>query len=201
MTPNPMPPNPMPAPAPAKKSSTGIIIAVVGVALLCPCIGILAAIAIPNFIKFQGKAKQSEVMSNLKAAFTAEKAYFASENKYSESPMEVGFSPLPGNRYLYAFSTEGDLAAAGALGKDHTGVLADAKKFPGLDNDAIEKGVPQELWEQCGIVENDITIVGAGNIDNDATIDVWTVSTMDRTIDGVLVPGGKPHNHVNDLVE
>ncbi len=33
-------------------------------------IGILAAIAIPNFLKFQAKSKQSEAKSNLGAIFT-----------------------------------------------------------------------------------------------------------------------------------
>lgn len=201
MTPNPMPANPLPPPQAAKKSSTGIIIAVVGVALLCPCIGILAAIAIPNFIKFQSKSKQSEARTNLKVAFTGEKAFFAEQERYSEHPIDVGFSPGPGNRYLYAFSTEGDLAAPGAIGKENTGVLADAKKHVGLDNDALEKGVPQTIWDDCGIVEKDITIVAAGNIDNDETIDVWTISTKDRTVDGVPVPAGTPHNDVDDTRE
>ncbi|RYZ36388.1 MAG: prepilin-type N-terminal cleavage/methylation domain-containing protein [Myxococcaceae bacterium] len=42
-------------------------------------IGILAAIAIPNFIRFQAKSKQSEAKTNLKAIFTAQKAYFAGQ--------------------------------------------------------------------------------------------------------------------------
>ena len=46
-------------------------------------IGILAAIAIPNFIKFQARSKQSEAKSNSKAMFTAEKAFFAEKDRYS----------------------------------------------------------------------------------------------------------------------
>jgi type IV pilus assembly protein PilA len=38
-------------------------------------IGILAAIAIPNFVKFQCKAKQSEAKTALKAIYTVELAY------------------------------------------------------------------------------------------------------------------------------
>ena len=40
-------------------------------------IGILAAIAIPNFLRFQAKSKQSEAKTNLGGIFTAETAYFA----------------------------------------------------------------------------------------------------------------------------
>ena len=206
MTPNPMS-NPMPAPPPQQPKKGGVsavVIIVVMVALACPCVGILAAIAIPNFIKFQARSKQSEAKANLKAAYTSEKFYFDSNEKYSTDIGEVGFSPMPGNRYMYSFSTEGELAEAG--GAKGSGVKADNKKFPTIDNEAIEKGVPQEIWADSGVEGEcpkacSITIVAAGNIDNDGTIDVWTVSTKDRVIGGVSVPAGMPHNDVNDLNE
>src|SRR2546428_7639290 len=64
-------------------------------------IGILAAIAIPNFIKFQARSKQSESKSNLKAAYTAEKAYYQEKDTYSNLIFAVGFSPERSNRYSY----------------------------------------------------------------------------------------------------
>ena len=205
MTPNPS--NPMPAPVPQKKGGvSAVVIIVVLVALACPCVGILAAIAIPNFVKFQAKSKQSEAKANLKSAYFAQKSYFGMESKYSDDVGEVGFSPGPGNRYLYAFSVDGELQKAGEVGKGKTGVAADAARHPGTNNDALEKGVPQALWDTSGLEgkcpdDCSITIVAAGNIDNDDTIDVWTVSTKDRTIDGVPVPAGTPHNHVDDVKE
>jgi type IV pilus assembly protein PilA len=45
-------------------------------------IGILAAIAIPNFIRFQLKAKSSEGKTNLAAIRTAEESYFAEYGAY-----------------------------------------------------------------------------------------------------------------------
>jgi type IV pilus assembly protein PilA len=42
-------------------------------------IGILAAIAIPNFMKYQLRAKYSEIPTNLKSNFTAQKALMAAE--------------------------------------------------------------------------------------------------------------------------
>jgi type IV pilus assembly protein PilA len=45
-------------------------------------IGILAAIAIPNFLQFRMKAKTSEAKSNLGAIRTTEVAYFAEWNFY-----------------------------------------------------------------------------------------------------------------------
>lgn len=64
-------------------------------------IGILAAIAIPNFIKFQARSKQSEAKSNLKALFTAEKSYKQEKDIYTVCVQKMGFSPERGNRYGY----------------------------------------------------------------------------------------------------
>ena len=64
-------------------------------------IGILAAIAIPNFIKFQARSKQSEAKANMKAMFTAEKAFFQEKDRFSSYVGEVGFAPERNNRYSY----------------------------------------------------------------------------------------------------
>ena len=45
-------------------------------------IGILAAIAIPNFLQFQQRSKVSEVKLNLKAITTAQHSYFADSGRY-----------------------------------------------------------------------------------------------------------------------
>ncbi len=55
-------------------------------------IGILAAIAIPNFLRFQLKAKSSEGKTNLAAIRTAEESYYAEYGYYvsaDPSPMTI----------------------------------------------------------------------------------------------------------------
>src|ERR1700737_4185408 len=64
-------------------------------------IGILAAIAIPNFIRFQARSKQGEAKANLKSWFTAERSFFQEKDRYSSTSTEIGFSPERGNRYNY----------------------------------------------------------------------------------------------------
>ncbi len=49
-------------------------------------IGILAAIAIPNFVKFQCRSKQSEAKTNLKALFVAQEAYRGEYDFYAVVP-------------------------------------------------------------------------------------------------------------------
>ena len=67
-------------------------------------IGILAAIAIPNFLKFQAKAKQSEAKTNLGAVFTAQTAYFGENNAYATTIMSsISVNPFFSLSFLNIF--------------------------------------------------------------------------------------------------
>lgn len=54
-------------------------------------IGILSAIAIPNYQKFQGRARQSEAKLNLAGAYTSEVAFAAESTNFSSCLYEIGF--------------------------------------------------------------------------------------------------------------
>ncbi len=78
-------------------------------------IGILAAIAIPNFIRFQARSKQSEAKTNLKAVFTGQKSRFGERDRFSSLIAEIGFAPERGNRYLFDLGpVAGNFSACGA---------------------------------------------------------------------------------------
>jgi type IV pilus assembly protein PilA len=47
-------------------------------------IGILAAIAVPNFIKFQCRSKQSEAKGNLKALYVSQESFRAENDTYTD---------------------------------------------------------------------------------------------------------------------
>src|SRR3989304_7743325 len=63
-------------------------------------IGGWATIAMPSFLRFQARAKQSEAKANLQAIFKSEKAYYAEASMYG-SFASIGFGPEGGNRYTY----------------------------------------------------------------------------------------------------
>ncbi len=186
----------------AKGSKTLAALAVALPVAAIPVFGILAAIAIPNFIKFQARAKQGEVKTNLHAAFVAEKAFYEESKTFSLHPEQIGFAPERGNRYLYVFAMKGTVAPnTGAPSKDAMGVGIDTQKFPTMSNELSLNTIPREVADKVGVSgqcpECEVTIVAAGNIDNDPTMDVWTVSSADR-------PGtaaGVPFNEVNDLTD
>jgi type IV pilus assembly protein PilA len=67
-------------------------------------IGILAAIAIPNFLKFQAKSKQSEAKSNLGAIYTGQIAYLGETNSYGDF-VGINWSPSGNPRYHYTLGS------------------------------------------------------------------------------------------------
>jgi type IV pilus assembly protein PilA len=64
-------------------------------------IGVLAAIAIPNFLNYQCKAKQSEAKSGLGTIRTAQEAYFAEHDTYSYEAGDIGFATKGKARYTF----------------------------------------------------------------------------------------------------
>ncbi|NTX12702.1 prepilin-type N-terminal cleavage/methylation domain-containing protein [Myxococcus sp. CA056] len=171
-------------------------------------IGILAAIAIPNFIRFQAKSKQSEAKTNLKAIFTAQKAYFGEKDKYVSDFKVVGFDPEPGNRFTYAIKA-GCAPAAQAVNArqyDQGCIGQDSARF----NQAPTVAAPMGKIGVDGNCPNcEFYATAAGNVDNDAFGDTWgitslaTVSTALTNTCGIDPPGtiggGEPGNAYNDV--
>lgn len=56
-------------------------------------IGILAAIAIPNFQKYQAKARQKEAQLQLSSIYTAELSFRGEQNSFTGCLKEAGFVP------------------------------------------------------------------------------------------------------------
>jgi type IV pilus assembly protein PilA len=169
-------------------------------------IGILAAIAIPNFIKFQARSKQSEAKANLKAMFTAEKAFSQEKDRYSSYVGEIGFAPERNNRYAY-FTTQGTAfdTRTGTGSSTATNAMAiEVDVFKGYTSLAV-------AGLTCGVLQPTVTSTGfvgeaVGNIDTDTTTDIWSISSDGRTSDatcdshlGQNIASGEPANDQNDV--
>lgn len=161
-------------------------------------IGILAAIAIPNFIKFQARSKQSESKANLKAWFTTQRAFLQEKDRYEEDIKIIGYAPERGNRYAYYFGTnvtacdvrgEGavtELASTACITVD-TGKFKDTDPLPPPVKGTIEHKGTGDQPAHPGISGPcpgcNIDAFAAGNIDNDKIgIDTWYISTGDAKV-------------------
>jgi type IV pilus assembly protein PilA len=189
-------------------------------------IGILAAIAIPNFIKFQARSKQSEAKANLKSFFTAEKSIFQEKDYYTEQIGDVGFSPERGNRYAYYASLtqvcqDRSLQGLAKPAGNETCVFVDLLKYPkaaknpvysgtatfGGTTGGADPGVPGLGGGTCP--DCNITMTAAGQVDNETVgVDSWYVSTKDSlgqpgaagcAIPNDPGPAGAPVNTYNDV--
>ena len=75
-------------------------------------IGILAAVGVPQYSKFQAKARQGEAKSTLAAMYTAETSFFIEWNQYSADLRAVGMAVSGTNlRYTAGFNANCGTAA------------------------------------------------------------------------------------------
>ena len=89
-------------------------------------IGILATVAIPNFQRFQAKARQSEARTNLSGIYTGQKAFFSEWNQYYGDFRDIGFSPEGQLRYHVGFAAVGAPPAAPFVGSTVGGAAGTA---------------------------------------------------------------------------
>ncbi|GEM_PF-850508 len=130
-------------------------------------IGVAAAIAIPNFIKFQAKARQSEAKTNLASITTAQIAYFAELNRWGTKFEQIGWSPIGETKYSYYLSC--DMVIPSSVTKYST--------------------CPPDLEEWYATHKTDpeggFYAAAVGNIDSDSTLDIWIIDRR-KTPENIL---------------
>lgn len=81
-------------------------------------IGVLSAVAVPNFKKYQAKAKTSEAKVQLAAAYTAEQAFFGDFGIYHHCLAYMGYEPInerPSRYYAIGFTTASNNSTVNAV--------------------------------------------------------------------------------------
>jgi type IV pilus assembly protein PilA len=140
-------------------------------------IGILAAIAIPNFLRFQAKSRQSEAKTNLGGIFTAQTAYLGEHNRYGTFT-QIAWAPIgTSQRYTYYSGNDG----AGGSG---TGDFVQAPAPIGQVAWVVVNGVTPGQSIPAGNVAGQFTAGAIGNVDTDATNDIWAM-TENRALSNV----------------
>jgi type IV pilus assembly protein PilA len=124
-------------------------------------VGILVAVAIPNFLTYQARAKQAEVKTVLGGTFIAATTVFYGEKGTYIVPQisDLSFAPVGTPRYSYWYPVNGTTPTAIPGGSTATG--------PCNVNSA-----------PAGVVATatSFTAGARGNIDNDATCDDWLIN-------------------------
>ncbi len=180
-----------------------------GVALACPCLGMLGAIAAPMWMKTSARPKRSECHLNLKHWYVTQRTR---QRDFNLAIDVVDFNPERGNRYAY-FAGPGpleDRSGWPARGREGAvGVGVDTRRFTN-ERPITFEDLPPDVARIVGfsgtgcpdVTTCDITLVCAGNIDSDDTLDVLSISTQDRTgPDGRRYDEGEVMLHVDDVTQ
>jgi len=132
-------------------------------------VGILAAIAIPNFNRSNGPrgGKQSEAKQNLGAIFTAYTSYHSDYNTYPSAPF-ITIKDATYNCLAFA-----DWEPKGQIRYNYNCMNTEAFS-PATNDSPCPPGIVTTA------TKDSFTIAACGNVDNDATIDVWTINDQKK---------------------
>ena len=143
-------------------------------------IGILAAIAIPNFMRFQARARQSEAKTNLKGYFTAAKSRYA-----EDSTLNCGFCDFkPEKGTIYDYRVSNGTAEVS---------MAGTKKSEGTVSTNV-------LATVCDSDLGLFTANATGNVDGDTFRDGWMINDSNQLCNGKIAAGtGVCGGEANDV--
>lgn len=148
-------------PAPAVKEAADKLGGQASIATL----GVLAAIAVPNFIKFQCRSKQAEAKALLQSAASAQRAFAAKKKRWGKSLAEIGFEPPSDTRYNYCYA--GDCYGC---------TSEECKKVPIAES-------PCRTHSSAGkTLKAGFEICAYGDVDDDGDFDVWVID-QDRKLE------------------
>lgn len=140
-------------------------------------IGVLAAVAIPNWFRLTSRSKQAEAKTNLRAAWTLEMAHLQAKDRFTDKVAELGFRPERANRYAYRLTAASEFDDRGGA----------AIVEPGLTANAIEVdrfrygGASPDCGVPAAVLTTSFTITACGNIDRDMQLDGWSIASLSRT--------------------
>jgi len=127
-------------------------------------IGILAAIAIPNFLAMQMRAKRAELPTNLDGLRTAEKAYHAEWDGFTAAAATP--AATPSGRHPVAFSGGGKAAF------DLLGWNADGK---------VRGAYVVAVTSTAGSADDDFTANATADVDGDGTVSEYQCNRAEKS--------------------
>jgi len=164
-------------------------------------IGILAAIAIPNFLTYQLKSRQAEAKTNLQAIKTSEVAFQAERGCYIGIGAEGVVAPAAGTKSIpFTWGTGVAPTAPGALWCQAAGVFGGTFAdigFKATGNVMYRYGVDSTLVAAPGLytpltscpvaigvtaavalpIQNNFVAMATSNLDGDGTVSTWDSTT------------------------
>ena len=106
-------------------------------------IGILSAVAVPNFKKYQAKSKTSEAKLQLSAAYTGEQSFYSDYDTYSYCLRYMGFNPSNERLtryYAVGMGTDATCLACNTIASSNGAVIGGAGCLAGSGQSVFSAG-------------------------------------------------------------
>ena len=161
-------------------------------------IGILSAIAVPNFKKYQAKAKQSEAKIQLAAVYTTEIGANSDYDTYATCLTDLGYEISPKGYYWVGFSASDATTLAVITGR--AGVCTAVSASPSTFSYAVAPSILLKANSaSTTVVQGDLTAIvptattftasSAGNISGSgaSVLDKWEITqtkALSNTLQG-----------------
>lgn len=149
---------------------------------------------------FKAGVPEPECQANLKAFYRAHVDWHLEYDARSTSVKALGFRPARGNRYAYFGMPDDRLVERSGpdevVEAQDTGVGVDHVRYPDHAPVTVADVLPfvrPGLVGECPACE--VTLVCAGRFDDLVGLDLRSISTAARLIDGREVPAGVVHRH------
>ncbi len=109
-------------------------------------IGILSMVAVPNFQKYQVKARKSEAKTQLSSLFMAEAGFYADYDNYAACLALMGFNPGPASGRFYAVGFQNSSSAAAERADENAG----GPSYTKCRNDIVADGGENHYYFPAG---------------------------------------------------
>jgi type IV pilus assembly protein PilA len=146
-------------------------------------VGILAAFAIPNFIRYRAQAMKAEARSNLGAIFVAETAFFTERKEFGNFT-DIGFAITDGGTNRYTYRT--GLGTMAGLGPNGANLCGSSGSCDTIQTSGSTPGLIP-FTGLAGIATTSasgFTATAAADLDGDATHDGWYVNDARQGLSG-----------------
>lgn len=155
-------------------------------------LAIFLGMGVPQWKRFTLRSKQMVCRTGLTSLYAQQMELKKSNHRFTTRIAELP-SPPASDLQLYRLDGTGALTGADAVGVPSTS--------PGID-EALPSLVRAEIGMKGTCPACQLTMLCAAQIDSDATVDVWTISTLERTGNtGERIPAGLPWLEVDDLTQ
>ncbi|MCS6316531.1 MAG: prepilin-type N-terminal cleavage/methylation domain-containing protein [Nitrospira sp.] len=145
--------------------------------------GLLAAFAIPNFLRYRAQAMQAEARSNLAGIFVAEASFFTERKEYGNFT-DIGFAIAGAGTNRYTYRT--GLGLGAGLGPNGGNLCGPSSNCDTIQTESPAAGtiiftgiVGTAMTSSAGF-----TATAAADLDGDATHDGWFVNDVKQGLNG-----------------